>query len=316
MFPTLLNKLPRAKSRDFSRLLTSFSAEQQNIVSEALQGQKTVFDLSFRDGERSKLLLNKNHRVLALDTNKSAIEHMQLLESQNSNFVGLKGNFSDLPALLEQNNLKRWAESCSAIVVEFGPSPQHLKMGRGLDCTLNEPLDLRMHDDSGPIGANLLSFLGVTEIENIFSRYGAVSNAKQIAISIVEQRYLNKNVQTTEDLKKIVTETCKNKEIFMGSDGHYKIQNNIDKVFLALRLFVNNELNEMKFVTEFARVVLQDQARFIVFIQTDKEEKHFRNILFAETNTKAGNVEWDIENGVDMGDGVVMLDIVRCRHLS
>ena len=40
MFPTLLNKLPRAKSRDFSRLLTSFSAEQQNIVSEALQGQK------------------------------------------------------------------------------------------------------------------------------------------------------------------------------------------------------------------------------------------------------------------------------------
>ena len=69
--------------------------------------------------------------------------------SQKSNFVGLKGNFSDLPALLEQNNLKRWAESCSAIVVEFGPSPQHLKMGRGLDCTLNEPLDLRMHDDSG-----------------------------------------------------------------------------------------------------------------------------------------------------------------------
>ena len=40
MFPTLLKKLPRAKSRDFSRLLTSFSAEQQNIVSEALQGQK------------------------------------------------------------------------------------------------------------------------------------------------------------------------------------------------------------------------------------------------------------------------------------
>ena len=40
MFLKLLNKLPRGKSRDFSRLLTSFSAEQQNIVSEALQGQK------------------------------------------------------------------------------------------------------------------------------------------------------------------------------------------------------------------------------------------------------------------------------------
>lgn len=82
MFPTLLNKLPRAKSRVFSRLLTSFSEEQQNIVCQALQGQKTVFDLSFRDGERSKLLLEKNHRVLALDRNKYALEHIQLLESQ------------------------------------------------------------------------------------------------------------------------------------------------------------------------------------------------------------------------------------------
>ena len=55
----------------------------------------------------------------------------------------------------------------------------------------------------GPTGANLLSFLGVTEIENIFSRYGAVSNAKQIAISIVEQRYLNKNVQVRSQIIKI-----------------------------------------------------------------------------------------------------------------
>lgn len=231
--------------------------------------------------------------------------------------MGLEGNFSELPALIEKNNLNSWADSCSALVVEFGPSSQHLKMGRGLDSSLNEPLDLRMFDDSGPTGANLLSFLGLNEITNILTKYGAVKSAKQIAISIIEQRYLNKFIQTTDDLKKIVTQSCMSRDsyTFMGSQGPNNLQNNIEKVFLALRLFVNNELNEMKYVTDLARVLLPDQARFIVFLQTDKEERHFRNFLFSETDLK-GNVDWEIENAVDMGDGVVMLDIARCRQTN
>jgi len=285
-------------------------------LNETLQGQKTVFDLTFGNGNVSKYLLKQNHKVLALNNNKSSFQQIEDLKRENSNFVGLNGKLSDLPLLLVKNNLTKWTESCSVLVVQFGPSPLHLKLGRGLDYSLEEPLDLRMGDEEGHTAANLLEFLGLNELVSILSKYGAVHSAKEIAISIIEQRYLNNNVKTTTELKEIITQSCSNKEFYMTEQGPYLIQSNIDKTFLALRMFVNNELNEMKFVIDFARTILPDQGKFLVSLQTDKEERHFRNLLFAKSDVVDEHVDWKFGNSYDMGDNVIMYEITRCKEDS
>jgi 16S rRNA (cytosine1402-N4)-methyltransferase len=188
----------RAKKRDFANLFTSLSSrEKHEFLNETLQGQKTVFDLTFGNGNVSNNLLEQNHKVLALNNNKSSIQQIEDLKRKNSNFVGLNGKLSDLPSLLVKDNLAEWTESCSAVVVQFGPSPEHLKLGRGLDNSLDEPLDLRMGDEKGPTAANLLEFLGLNELVSILSKYGAVHSAKEIAISIIEQRYLNNIIKVS-----------------------------------------------------------------------------------------------------------------------
>ena len=83
---------------------------------------------------------------------------------------------------------------------------------------------------------------------------------------------------------------------------------------MALRMFVNNELNEMKFVIDFARTILPDQGKFLVSLQTDKEERHFRNLLFSKSDVVDGHVEWKMGNSYDMGENVIMHEITRCKE--
>eukprot|EP00088_Acartia_fossae_P045007 TRINITY_DN4809_c0_g1_i11.p1 TRINITY_DN4809_c0_g1~~TRINITY_DN4809_c0_g1_i11.p1 ORF type:complete len:319 (+),score=33.31 TRINITY_DN4809_c0_g1_i11:70-1026(+) len=318
MLPSVLKSVRRVRLSEFKRfessvLMISEKSSKFELLNEALEKNKTVFDLTFGDGATTEHLLNSNHKVLALNNSSLSITKLDELESRGTNFVGLQGKFSELPKLIEADNLHSWVESCDAIVVEFGPLKPHFKMGRGLDQSLNEPLDLRMSNEGPPAHA-LLANLELNSLTTVFSKYGSVKSSKHIGVGIIEQRYLNQYIRTTKELRDYVRKCCSEMELFQGPDGPQLIEENIKKVFLALRMFVNNELNEMKFVIKFARTVLPHNGKFIVFLQTEKEKKFFEKFLFEESNSRNDQRVWEIEDKTELEDGTWMVNVTRTIH--
>jgi len=278
-----------------------------------IRENETIFNFSFDQGDTTRHLLLNNHKVLALSRDTSSSDSLDSVKSEfsDSNFVGLQGNITDFPHLIEQNNLQSWTKCCTGIIIKFGPSPSQLLLGRGLNYHKNEPLDLRF-TDSGPSAAQVLEHLDLTRLTRLLSRYGAVRCAKHISTAVVEQRYMNKNIRTTDEFRDLVIKSTQDLDFFGGADGEYLIKKNIDQAFLALRLFVNNELNEMKYAVKLAHTLLPDRAKFIVFLPSLKEEKHFKNFLFSKISPgHDNNMKWVVEERVGIDESNCMYVITK-----
>jgi len=272
----------------------------------------TIFNFSFDQGNITRQLLLNNHKVFALSRNISTSDSLNSVKKEfgDTNFVGLQGKISNVPHLIEEHGLQSWAKSCTGIIAKFGPSPSQLMRGRGLNYHENEPLDLRFAE-SGASAAEVLEHLDLTSLTRVLSRYGAVRNAKEICTTVVEQRYLNKKIRTTHQLRDLVIKSTKDLDFFDGPDGEYLIEKNIDQTFLALRLFVNNELNEMNFAIKLAHTLLPSGASFIVFLQSPKEEKHFKHGLFSKLYKNDIAMKWIVEKKDDIDENNCMYFITK-----
>lgn len=228
------------------------------------QEQQIYIDMTFGAGGHSKQILNcqQNIKLYGLDRDPTAYREALKIAEVNSNFVPLLGRFSELPRILIKHGVKEG--SVDGILFDLGcSSMQFDNPHRGFALSSNGPLDMRMDGErfpDQPTAADAINNLDFPSLVKIFKVYGDEKHAKKIAQVIIDARFMMKKIQTTQELADIVnTVLPEHRTDSLGRKAH-----SATKVFQALRIFVNNELNELNYGMKVAYQYLKPGGRVVV----------------------------------------------------
>lgn len=209
--------------------------------------KKLIVDMTFGAGGHSQSLLNegKNLKIIALDRDPVSHERaLQLSKIYPDRIIPLLGKFSELPGLLGSINIHQY--SIDGFLFDFGcSSMQFDTANRGFSVSKDGPLDMRMDGDRIPdqiTAADVISRASEEDLAKIFKVYGEEKQYRKIARAIVESRYMFRNLTTTSELADLVDSVCEDEE---RVDKLNRKAHNATKIFQALRIFVNDELNEI-----------------------------------------------------------------------
>ena len=174
-------------------------------------------------------------RVIALDLDGASLA----LARENLRGFGERVRFhqGSFIGLFEDFDLRRL--DVSGVLVDPGISTAQLKEDRrGFSHSLDGPLDMRKDQAAGPTAADVLNTFSEEKLADIFSRYGEVTNARRLAKAIIEKR-LFAPWDSTVQLRLLVENL---------SHWHPRrgLVHPAAKVFQALRIFVNRELEGLE----------------------------------------------------------------------
>ncbi len=214
-------------------------------------------------GHSEKILeqLDKGH-LYSFDQDESAIKIAKKRLSQYSNFTIIKSNFSNLKSELEKLNVNK----IDGIIYDLGVSSlQFDEDSRGFSYRFDAKLDMRMNLDDKISAYEVINNYSFEELRDVFYKYGEEKFSPQIARKICEKREL-KNIETTFELVDIIKSSLTQKRL--KQKGHPA-----KKVFQALRIEVNKELNVLKQSLEQAVEILNINGRIAVISFQSLEDK-------------------------------------------
>jgi 16S rRNA (cytosine1402-N4)-methyltransferase len=209
-------------------------------------------------GGHSRLILEKlspNGFLIGIDRDPEALERASLnLNCFKPRFFLFHGNYSQMDQALAEAGF----DSLDGILLDLGVSSHQLDKGeRGFSFSREAPLDMRMDPGSGEMtAAEAVNRLEQEELERIFRDYGEERWARRISRQIVLQRR-EAPLQTTLELADLVRNTV--------PGGHTPSRiHPATRVFQALRIFVNQELEHLRQGLEKAIDLLKPEGRLVV----------------------------------------------------
>lgn len=223
------------------------------------QDGQHFLDMTFGGGGHTKHLLatNKKITVFTLDRDPDAFERSLVLSKEvsklgnNQKVIPMLGRFSELPNLLDGIGIGH--NYFDGVIMDLGASSfQFDQQQRGFSLRNNGPLDMRMDGQrfpNMPSAADVLNGLDAEDLAKIFKAYGEERHSRKIAQAIVDSRFMMKSIQTTQELATLVGNLIST----TGNNQHDKlgrVAHPATKIFQALRIFVNNELNELDYGLE------------------------------------------------------------------
>ena len=176
-------------------------------------------------------------------------------------------SYTNLQKIVEENNFG----PISGILFDFGLSSWHLeKSGRGFTFQKDEPLEMSFNQDRGLTAQEIVNQWDAEEIAEILEEYGGERFSKRISQSIVEQRK-REPIKRTRQLIEVIRRGIPKK--FQHNRIHFAT-----RTFQALRIAVNNELENIKQVLPQALEILEKGGRLAVISfhsGEDRIAKHF-----------------------------------------
>jgi 16S rRNA (cytosine1402-N4)-methyltransferase len=213
--------------------------------------------------------------LIGIDQDKDAIENAKIkLRSYASDIHLSHDNFANLPDILANLNIA----AVDGIVLDLGLSFHHLKYsGRGFSFAGDEPLDMRMDVRTEITAEDIVNKSDFKELRKIFFVYGEERRASIIARKIIREREKSGHIHTNRQLAQIICNA-------RPSKAHYrkKTIHPATKVFMALRIAVNQELEKLEvFMSVFSRF-LKPQGRLCVLSFHSLEDRivkqHFNRL--------------------------------------
>ena len=210
--------------------------------------------------------------LIGIDQDMDAIANAEsVLGSYASNIRLFHGNFVHLPDFLSQLNIA----AVDGILLDLGVSLHQIEnSGRGFSFRADEPLDMRMNKQSGETAENLINNLARDELRNLFKDYGQERWAKQIAHKIVEVRK-QKKIQSSKQLAQTVIGAIPGQAL-----SKQKIHP-ATRVFMALRIAVNHELERLKTFMQQVADLLNPGGRLCVLSFHSLEDRIVKQQLKA-----------------------------------
>jgi 16S rRNA (cytosine1402-N4)-methyltransferase len=220
-------------------------------------------DVTFGGGGHSMeilKLLNKG-RLIAFDQDKDA----ELNVPDDDRFLFIDQNFRFLKNNLRFNGI----ESIDGLIADLGVSfHQFDKPERGFTFRQDAPLDMRMNKSGSVTAAHLLNTLDETSMADILYNFGELVNSRRIAKKIVAARD-NKPMTSVNDLIDAI-----------GKLAPYRQEHKFyARVFQALRISVNHEIDYLKEMLEQALDILSVGGRLVVITYHSLEDRVVKNFM-------------------------------------
>ncbi len=196
------------------------------------------FDATSGFGGHSAAILEQlvNGSLIATDRDPEAISYLKSKFKSEERISIHQARFSQLDKLFS-------ADDFDGILADVGVSSYQLNTAkRGFSFMKDGPLDMRMDQNIGEDASSWLSNASEKEISKIVWKYGEEKKAKRIAKAIVEARK-NIKIESTKELSEIILEEIPRR----FNDRKHPAT----KTFQAIRIFINNELEELELLLDF-----------------------------------------------------------------
>lgn len=231
-------------------------------------------DLTFGGGGHSRRILEslgENGRLYSFDQDSDTKANAP----EDSRFNYVESNFRFLRAALRL----RGVTEVDGILADLGVSSHHFDaLPRGFSFRGEAPLDMRMNQRGGETAADVVNNRTEEELATIFSQYGELETTWKIAACIARARAA-KPITTTAELVAAVAPCTPKKD-----ESKF-----LTKLFQALRIEVNGEMEALKMALEQSLKVLKPGGRLVVISYHSLEDRIVKNFI------RSGNTEGKIE---------------------
>ena len=227
-------------------------------------------DVTFGGGGHSKEILSRlgdNGHLYSFDQDADAERNIV----DDKRFTYVRSNFRYLKNWMRYHEV----EQVDGILADLGVSSHHFDdETRGFSFRFDAPLDMRMNKRDGMTAADVLNDYEEERLADIFYLYGELKGSRRLAAAIVKARTAHA-IRTTQDLANIVAPLLKRE----------REKNETAKLFQALRIEVNHEMDALKEMLLAARDVLAPGGRLSVITYHSLEDRMVKNVM------KTGNTE-------------------------
>jgi 16S rRNA (cytosine1402-N4)-methyltransferase len=232
-------------------------------------------DATFGAGGYSRAILDAaDTRVIGIDRDRTAIAGgFELVDRSNGRLTLVEDRFSNLAAICAAQG----AHAVDGVVMDVGVSSMQVdEAGRGFSFRLDGPLDMRMGHD-GPTAADVVAKASEADLASIIYFFGEERHSRAVARAVVAARK-ETPITTTRALAEIVS------KVVWAKPGEIHPST---RTFQALRIFVNEELDELHLALAAAERVLKPGGRLVVVSFHSLEDRIVKN-FFAERGKTGG----------------------------
>ncbi|MBO5466375.1 MAG: 16S rRNA (cytosine(1402)-N(4))-methyltransferase RsmH [Prevotella sp.] len=231
-------------------------------------------DVTFGGGGHSREILSRlegDARLFSFDQDQDA--ELNIIKDDRFTFV--RSNFRYIKNWMRYHGI----EQIDGLLADLGVSSHHFDdETRGFSFRFDAPLDMRMNKRGGQTAADIINGYEEQRLADIFFLYGELKNARKIASALGKAR-IAKRIETTNDLME-ATEKLFRQE---------REKKEMAKMFQALRIEVNHEMDALKDMLKGATELLAPGGRLSVITYHSLEDRMVKNIM------KTGNVEGKME---------------------
>ncbi|WNO09610.1 16S rRNA (cytosine(1402)-N(4))-methyltransferase RsmH [Teredinibacter sp. KSP-S5-2] len=230
-------------------------------------------DGTFGRGGHSKAILqrlSRKGRLIAFDKDPEAIKVGQQLEQQDSRFSIVHCSFADMKSAVE-------ARTLSGLLLDLGvSSPQLDQAERGFSFMQDGPLDMRMNNVAGPSAKEWINSADVDDIAFVLKEYGEERFAKRMARAIERERE-KREIETTGELAEIVS---------AANPKWEKGKHPATRAFQAIRIYINNELDDLTLALQNSLELLGRDGRLVVISFHSLEDRIVKRFMRDESRGK------------------------------
>ncbi|WP_297974777.1 16S rRNA (cytosine(1402)-N(4))-methyltransferase RsmH [uncultured Bacteroides sp.] len=234
----------------------------------------TYVDVTFGGGGHSREILSRlgdDGRLLGFDQDEDAEQNIV----NDPHFIFVRSNFRYLHNFLRYHGI----EEVDAILADLGVSSHHFDdCERGFSFRFDGALDMRMNKRAGYTAADIINNYDEERLADIFYLYGELKNSRKLASALVKARSKQKITTIAEFLEVV--------KPFFGREREKK---ELAKVFQALRIEVNQEMEALKEMLYAATEALKPGGRLVLITYHSLEDRMVKNMM------KTGNVEGKME---------------------
>ena len=240
-----------------------------------IQPSGVYVDVTFGGGGHSREILNRLNdegELYGFDQDADAEKNIPA----DSRFVFVRSNFRYLYNFMRYHGV---AGEVDGLLADLGVSSHHFDdKDRGFSFRFDGALDMRMNKRAGLTAADIVNTYEEEKLADIFYLYGELKNSRKLASVIVKAR-ATQRIATIGEFLEIV------KPLF----GREREKKELAKVFQALRIEVNQEMEALKEMLYAATEALKPGGRLVVITYHSLEDRMVKNIM------KTGNVEGKAE---------------------
>lgn len=249
----------------------------ESIDGLALKPGGIYVDVTFGGGGHSREILSRltgGARLFSFDQDADAENN---IPADAKGFTFVRSNFRYLKNWMRYYGI----DHIDGLLADLGVSSHHFDDAeRGFSFRFDAPLDMRMNKRAGMTAADILNTYDEEQLADVFYIYGELKNSRRIAAAVAKAR-TTKKIATTNDFMDIAAPLFKRE----------REKKDMTKLFQALRIEVNHEMDALKEMLLAATELLAPEGRLSVITYHSLEDRIVKNIM--KTGNAAGKVEQD-----------------------